>query len=315
MRTILYSLPLALLAFFIPLDAFASNVTFFGPLVPEACHSCPCGFAGVMQIIANSMNLAISISLIIGTLIIAAGGFMYIMSAANPESRSTANKMLMNAVIGLLIVLSAWLIVDFVMKSLYGGQFGPWNEILRGGEECIVAREMKPLFSGDIITQVIDGVTATPGQGDTGTGGGGSNCGVDGSSMVAFPAEATSGGGEKATASTVKNFLAMREAAAKDGVSLKVTDGFRPDSEQVALWNQHCSSGTCGATKVAKPCSMGGTGSNHGSGQALDISVGCGNGNSGCNTKTYNWLKANGSKWGFRNALPTDPVHWSPSGR
>jgi len=69
----------------------------------------------------------------------------------------------MNAVIGICIVLSAWLIVDFVMKTLYGGQFGPWNTILLDGtgDSCVVAKPAMPLFDGNI--------TAVPGRG---TGGG-----------------------------------------------------------------------------------------------------------------------------------------------
>ncbi|HRH55446.1 MAG TPA: pilin [Candidatus Paceibacterota bacterium] len=145
-----------LLAFFLLLPLVASAQ--FGPIVPEACHDCPCGFGGVMAIIQNLVNFIIGIAIIFGTIILVWGGILYIISPANPESRSTANKMLINAVVGLCIVLSAWLIVDFVMKTLYGGQFGPWNSILLGGEGamCVESRETPPLFGGNI--------TAVPGQ-------------------------------------------------------------------------------------------------------------------------------------------------------
>ena len=293
--------------FLLAVAPISAHAAFFGPIVPTVCNVCPCGFGGVLQIIQNLMNFGISFAIIVATVIIAWGGFLYIFSSANPESRNTANKMLINAAVGLLIVLSAWLIVDFVMKSLYGGQFGPWHEILGvGGDECIQKNEaVQKLFD--------DGITTIPGG--MVPGGSGANCpAANPAAMAAFPSEATSGGAEKATPGTVQNFMAMRAAAAKDKIDLKVTDGYRPESEQVSLWNQYCSSGTCGATKVAKPCSLGGSGSNHNSGQAIDIDVGCGNGNSSCNTKTYQWLKKNGSNWGFRNAIPSDPPHWSPSG-
>ncbi|KND47250.1 MAG: Penicillin-resistant DD-carboxypeptidase [Parcubacteria bacterium C7867-004] len=309
MRILSLFVPVLSAIAFVPATAFAANATFFGPLVPEACRSCPCGFAGVLQIIQNFMNLGISLSIIIATIIIAAGGFMYILSSTNPESRSKANKMLMNAVIGLLIVLSAWLIVDFVMKSLYGGQFGPWNSILRGGDECVVSRPTQRLFSGDLFV-LPGGITG--GGVEQGTGNGtGPNCPVPAeSTMVAFPAEAVAGGSGKATPDTVANFMAMREAAKKDGIVLKVSSAYRSDAAQVSLWNSLGRD----TSKVAKPCSLGGGGSNHNSGAAVDIEVGCGNPSSNCNTATYKWLKANGGKWNFRNALPTDPPHWSPSG-
>lgn len=143
----------------LPLSADAQSASFFGPIVPEVCNACPCGFGGVLAIIQNLVNFVISISIIIATIIIAWAGGLYMLSATNPESRSTANKMLMNAVIGIMIVLSAWLVVDFIMKTLYGGQFGPWNSILSGsGDSCIMAKLPPPLFTG--------GITAVPGDGD-----------------------------------------------------------------------------------------------------------------------------------------------------
>lgn len=144
------------LAFLVPLSVEAQ----FGPLVPEVCRTCACGFGGVLAIIQNVVNFMIGISIIVATIIMVWAGGLYILSATNPESRSTANKMLINAAVGLVIVLSAWLIVDFVMKTLYnnGSEFGPWNSILLGGsgDSCVVAKETPPLFTGDIF--------AVPGQ-------------------------------------------------------------------------------------------------------------------------------------------------------
>lgn len=150
----------AFLLLLAPLPALAQ----FGPIVPDVCKTCPCGFGGVLAIIQNVVNFIIAISIIIATIIIAWAGGLYMLSATNPESRSQANKMLINAFVGICIVLSAWLIVDFVMKTLYGGQFGPWNSILinGSGNSCVQAKPNTPLFNGDI--------TAVPGQGGSGTG-------------------------------------------------------------------------------------------------------------------------------------------------
>ncbi|HEY0948144.1 MAG TPA: D-alanyl-D-alanine carboxypeptidase family protein [Candidatus Paceibacterota bacterium] len=287
----------------LPLSAQAQ----FGPIVPEACRQCPCGFGGVLAIIQNLVNFAIGIAIIFATIILVWGGILYVLSPTNPENRGTANKMLINAVVGLLITLSAWLIVDFVMKTLYGGQFGPWNTILLNGSgpSCIESKDNKSLFDGNI--------TATPGAevDDRVVTGTGANCpAADESTMVAFPAAAVAGGSGKATQATVTNFMAMRAAAARDNIDLKVTSAYRSEASQVSLWNRRSEIGA-----VARPCSLGGNGSNHNSGEAVDIDVGCSNGNSSCNTRTYNWLKNNGHRWNFRNTLRDDPVHWSPSGR
>ena len=170
--------------FFAPVVSHAADLPLVSPgwsLIPEACRACACGFAGVLGTMQNFINAGISIGVFFSVIIMAWAGFLYITTPTNPEARSQANKMLINAVIGLVIVLSAWLIVDFVMKALYSGpdgqqgKFGPWNSILTGGDTCVIPKEKNnSLFSGDIfakpITATADLTTpATPGGAGTST--------------------------------------------------------------------------------------------------------------------------------------------------
>ncbi len=159
----------------LPLGVHAADIPLLSPgwsLVPEVCRACPCGFAGVLAIVQNLMNAGIGVAIVFGTMIIAWAGFLYITTPANPEARGQASNMLINAAVGLLIVLSAWLIVDFVMKILYNPNnagWGPWNTILGDatGESCIQSTTTQPLFSGAIsVTQLPTGTTST----GTGTG-------------------------------------------------------------------------------------------------------------------------------------------------
>lgn len=145
---------------------------------------------------------------------------------------------------------------------------------------------------------------------ESGVIGGGSNCpAASPSQVVTIPGTSFS-----ARPEIVQKFVEMRDAAKADNITLTVKSGWRSEARQIELFNKLCPSGTCGATKAARPCTMDGDGSNHNSGNAIDIDVGCKNGSSGCDTATYRWLKTNGSKYGFRNNLPTDPPHWSPTG-
>ncbi len=199
--------------FLLPVVAHAQ----FGPIVPEACRSCPCGFGGVLAIIQNLVNFAIGLAIIVMTLILVWGGILYITSPANPENRSKANKMLINAVVGLLITLSAWLVVDFVMKTLYGGEFGPWNSILLQGEgaSCIEAQDTTPLFDGSI--------TATPGTG-TGIVTSGNIQQRICSAAAAYQGQNTSAGpanGALACAWAVNNVLRNANVSSVDGNSVR----------------------------------------------------------------------------------------------
>ncbi len=175
MKRFFLFVPVVLVTLSLAPTAYAAQSTFFGPIVPTECQSCPCGFASVLETIRHLMNLGIALAIVIAVLIIVYAGVLYIMSAANPESRSTANKMLMNAVIGLVIVLSAWLIVDFVMKKLYNpnaANLGPWNSIIVGGDVCIkptVAHKVEGLPG--LLNSVING-------------GGGSSGGVSGDDVA-----------------------------------------------------------------------------------------------------------------------------------
>jgi len=165
-------LPIAfLLSLFMWTPVLAAEATFFGPIVPPECNCDAEGISSapdwgcVMQTIQNAINFTISMSVIIATIFIIYTGFMFVASAGNPHTREAAKTRLVNVVVGMLVVLAAWLIVDFIMKTLYNeGEFGPWNAILQndGAELCFQPREAPP---------PLPGVTANPGNW-TGTGGG-----------------------------------------------------------------------------------------------------------------------------------------------
>jgi hypothetical protein len=96
----------------------------------------------VLQTIQTFMGDFVAFATVIMTIFIAWAGFTYIQSPTNAEKRSQANARILNAIIGLVIVLCAWLLVDTVMKTLYAdnGGWGPWNKIListTAGAYCI----------------------------------------------------------------------------------------------------------------------------------------------------------------------------------
>jgi hypothetical protein len=310
-----------LLASFAPLSAEAASVNFFGPIIPEACRcdqqANPEGgtiatapaYGCVLQVIQNVIRFGITLGILFATLALVYAGFVWMTSRGNPERVSQGRNLLLNVFVGLAVVLSAWLIVDFIMKTLYREptEFGPWNSILADtdGYGCLVATSPRALTQGnlDLITNPNAGVDGTA----TGVGsGGGDRCApIADANLVAIDNQ-----GHKLSPDAARRFIAMREAAARDRVTLRVTDAYRSPDEQLATFRRHgCrmlgnGRSSCSGT-VGTPCALGGRGSNHARGMAVDISLSPG---------VYQWLRRNASNYGFHNNLPRDLVHWSDTG-
>lgn len=160
---LLVLLILPVLFFMLPTEASAAS-TFFGPIVPPECNCEPEGgitgdgvtvkasaadYGCVLQTIQNATNFAVSMGAIMVVIAIAYAGALLMLTPTNPGNREMARGAVMKAVVGLLVLLSAWLIVDFVMKMVYNADamagnvsLGPWNAILNEGNapKCILPR-------------------------------------------------------------------------------------------------------------------------------------------------------------------------------
>jgi hypothetical protein len=329
---ILIAFALLSCGFSMPASAQAASATFFGPIVPPECNCedvngqrTAADYGCVLATIQNVINFGVTLGVMLFTLALAYAGFVWMTSLGNAEKRSQGRNMLINVFIGLAILLSAWLIVDFIMKKLYSGdngstEFGPWNSVLspdatNGVGFCIdpsLTQGTIPGLGGGLATGVLgSGGSGGGAGGGGGSGGGGSCTAIPDSQLESFPTAATVGGPERGTHDTVTRFMAMRAAAARDGINLRVSDGYRSPDEQTAAWNNngcHLVNGRaqCARRTAAVPCSMGGSGSNHTSGNAVDIRLDSG---------VYAWLRAHASQYGFYNNLANDRPHWSSSGR
>ena len=177
MRYLRAFLPAVMLAaaLFAPVSAAAQTTgNFFGPLIPAECHcqesQGAMDWGCVLAVLQNIINFGISLGVLIFVVVAAYAGILWITSPVNPRNREMGRSVLLNAVVGLVIALSAWLIVDFVMKAVYNPNagFGGWNSILdgSGGSRCITTTS----------TPAGTGSGSTPGTGSgTGQSGGASD--------------------------------------------------------------------------------------------------------------------------------------------
>jgi hypothetical protein len=96
---------------------------------------------------------------------------------------------------------------------------------------------------------------------------------------------------------TANAYIAMQEAARRDGVSLRIVSGFRTMDEQQYLYGCYvnCSCNSCNL--AARPGY-----SNHQSGHALDLNT--------SDRGVMSWLNRNGSRFGFSRTVPSEDWHW-----
>jgi ABC-type Fe3+ transport system permease subunit len=116
-NTKVYKLFASIVAFFVvmPLKAFAAD----SPAPVTIPSSVPAG-PSVQDLAKNAINALIFIAGIACVIVIIIGGFMYIVSAGNPDRTKTAKDAILYAIIGLIISLAAFAIVNFVIGGIGG---------------------------------------------------------------------------------------------------------------------------------------------------------------------------------------------------
>lgn len=263
-----------------------ASLDFFGPILPDACNcahqvtangvsvasSAP-AWGCVLQIIQNLQNMFLSLAVLLITFYIAYAGITYLMSPTNEEKRTQARQRIVNAVIGIVIVLCAWLLVDSIMKVLYDGSgqnktgFGPWNSILSSSDASMDC--LAPSPNADL-----PGIITTPGQPSSNAGGGTAPTGV----TVVTPATTATGDEAGVRAQFTAAGVAINHAACpanSTGQGCTNVGGMQGATvQQIIALNGICG-GKCGITVTggSEPGHAKGTYS-HGNGYKVDLRLG-----------------------------------------
>lgn len=104
------------------------------------------------EIAGRIINIALGLLGLITVGLILYGGFLYMTSAGDEEKIATGKKYIINATIGLVIILSAWAIVLFVFKQLNDAIVGDGGSGSGSGDE-IDGPECNPEIPGDCDNQ------------------------------------------------------------------------------------------------------------------------------------------------------------------
>lgn len=106
----------------IPAIAFGAETTFFGSIVPD----CPmyggtadvCRACDLVKLADNIIKFFVVLSVLVASLLFAWAGFLYVTAASSKSNLDQAKNIFFNVLIGLVLVLAAWLIVDLLLRAI-----------------------------------------------------------------------------------------------------------------------------------------------------------------------------------------------------
>lgn len=85
-----------------------------------------CQFEQLVELGSNVVEFLFELATAIAVIVLAYAGFLYMTAAGNTGKISQAHQLIWYAVIGFLVALSAWLLVEVLMNTLQvDGQFKP----------------------------------------------------------------------------------------------------------------------------------------------------------------------------------------------
>lgn len=96
------------------------SVAFSQGLVP--CNGPDCEFSHLIDLFIRVFEFMILFGIIVSSLAFAYAGFLYITSQGNTSKISRATKIFTNFAVGLVVLLSAFLIVELILNSLDVGK-------------------------------------------------------------------------------------------------------------------------------------------------------------------------------------------------
>lgn len=97
-------------------------------LLPN-CPNGICGWCELIQLGQNVIDFLIKISTVLAIAFIIYGGIMMMITSAKPEKLQASRSIIWSAVIGLVIVLTSWVILNTFFHLLTGELNWPWDQI------------------------------------------------------------------------------------------------------------------------------------------------------------------------------------------
>lgn len=100
-------------------------------IVPTSCNGeggCQ-SICDVALLAQNVLNTGIFIAVFLSAILFAYAGWEAVTAGGSAEKMGKAKSVFVNVLIGLIIILSAWIIIDTLMRTVTNAEFGFWNKI------------------------------------------------------------------------------------------------------------------------------------------------------------------------------------------
>jgi len=93
----------------------------------------PCTWCHLMQLVKNVINFLMYLVFPLAAIMIVVGGIMIMTAGGSTERVAKGKEIVTAAVVGLLIALLSWLIIDTIIGIIAVGwdslKIGPWNKL------------------------------------------------------------------------------------------------------------------------------------------------------------------------------------------
>lgn len=90
----------------------------FGDILPPKPTNVTSGFKDLATTISTVFNIVIAAAGAIFVILLLVGGIQYLTAAGNEESVGNARKLLINSIVGLIIVLAAWALGNWILQRV-----------------------------------------------------------------------------------------------------------------------------------------------------------------------------------------------------
>ena len=123
-------------------------IPFFDPIIPDDINKCAAGWGALIIVINRLIQFLITLAIVfVAPLMIAYSGFLFVVNPVSSGGKEKARSILTNTVVGIVIALAGWMIVDAIMVVLYnpGASSGTttlqaWSSIVYGDSSklCLI---------------------------------------------------------------------------------------------------------------------------------------------------------------------------------